>query len=103
MKKIIFFISIIILNFTNFTYAQVNTERFREDADTVGFSGFVDLEGILATGNADFQLISLGSRLNYNWGDDYTFLIANGGHGCENGNAFVGQDIGSPAACSYYG
>ncbi len=91
MKKIILLISVIILSFNNLDYAQVNTERFREDADSVGFSGFVDLEGILATGNTDFQLISLGGRLNYNWGDDYTFLIADGGYGWEKGNSFVDQ------------
>jgi hypothetical protein len=91
MNRIILLISVIILSFNNLDYAQVNTERFREDEDSVGFSGFIDLEGILAAGNTDFQLISLGSRLNYNWGDDYTFFIADGGYGWENGNAFVGQ------------
>lgn len=72
-------------------YPQVNTERYRENEDSIGFSGFVDLEGILATGNTDFQLASLGTRLNYNWGDDYTFIVGNGGYGWENGEAFVGQ------------
>jgi len=91
MNRIILLISVIILSFNNLDYAQVNTERFREDEDSVGFSGFVDLEGIVAAGNTDFQLISLGGRLNYNWGNDYTFFIADGGYGWENGNSFVGQ------------
>jgi len=91
MNRIILLISVIILSFNNLYYAQVNTERFREDEDSVGFSGFVDLEGIVAAGNTDFQLISLGGRLNYNWGNDYTFFIADGGYGWENGNSFVGQ------------
>jgi hypothetical protein len=91
MKKFILLIIIVILSYCSFFFSQVNTERFREDEDSVGFSGYIDLEGILATGNTDFQLLSLGSRLNYNWGDDYTFIIADGGYGWENGNAFVDQ------------
>ena len=74
-------------------FAQVNTERFREDEDTAGFSGYIDLEGIVATGNTDFQLISLGSSLNYNWGNDYTFIVADVGYGWENGNAFADQAL----------
>ena len=91
MIKVFLSITILISCFCISTLAQVNTERFREDEDSVGFSGFIDLEGILASGNTDFQLISLGGRLNYNWGDDYTFLIADGGYGWENGNSFVDQ------------
>jgi hypothetical protein len=91
MNTIISLTIIIILSWYCSIFSQVNTERFREDEDSVGFSGYVDLEGILATGNTDFQLMSLGSRLNYNWGDDYTFIIADGGYGWENGNAFVDQ------------
>jgi hypothetical protein len=88
MNKLLLLITLI---FYTSIFAQVNTERFREDEDTTGFSGYVDLEGILATGNTDFQLISLGSRLNYNWGDDYTFIVGDGGYGWENGNSFVDQ------------
>ena len=88
MNKLLLLFTLI---FYTSIFAQVNTERFREDEDSVGFSGYVDLEGILATGNTDFQLISVGSRLNYNWGDDYTFIVADGGYGWENGNAFVDQ------------
>jgi hypothetical protein len=91
MNTIISLTIIIILGWYGSIFAQVNTERFREDEDSVGFSGYVDLEGILATGNTDFQLLSLGSRLNYNWGDDYTFIIADGGYGWQNGNSFVDQ------------
>jgi putative salt-induced outer membrane protein YdiY len=88
----LFTITVLILTTLNITLiAQVNTERYREDEDSLGFSGFVDIEGILATGNTDFQLLSLGSRLNYNWGNDYTFLIGDGGYGWENGEEFVDQ------------
>lgn len=93
MKLYFLFITTIFLLFCSSIFSQVNTERFREDADTIGFSGYIDLEGILATGNSDFQLISVGSRLNYNWGNDYTFIIADGGYGWDKGKAFVDQTL----------
>lgn len=74
MNKILVQITLLVSNFCITIFPQVNTERFREDEDTMGFLGYIDLEGVVATGNSDFQLISLGSRLNYNWGDDYTFF-----------------------------
>jgi len=79
----------IIISFSSL--AQVNTERYRQDADTIGFSGLADVEAVVATGNTDFQLISIGGRLNYNWGNDYTFVVANGGYGWESGEEFVDQ------------
>lgn len=91
MHKILVQITLLVSSFYITIFPQVNTERFREDEDTTGFSGYIDLEGVVSTGNSDFQLISTGSRLNYNWGNDYTFFVGDGGYGWENGNAFVGQ------------
>ncbi len=88
MKKLLFIVTVICYCSI---FAQVNTERFREDEDSVGFSGYIDIEGIVATGNTDFQLLNSGGRLNYNWGNDYTFIVADGGYGWENGKAFVDQ------------
>lgn len=70
-------------------FAQINTEKFREDSDSLGFSGNLDLSATVITGNTDFKLLSLGGRLNQNWGDDYTFLVLDGGLGWESGNRFV--------------
>lgn len=91
MKKIFSTIIILIIIISNSSLAQVNTERYRQDADTIGFSGLADIEAVVATGNTDFQLISIGGRLNYNWGDDYTFVVANAGYGWESGEEFVDQ------------
>lgn len=91
MNKLSTFIFIITFISGKFLFSQVNTERYRQDADTTGFSGLADVEAVIATGNTDFQLISIGGRLNYNWGDDYTFLVANGGYGWESGEEFVDQ------------
>ncbi|MBN2355915.1 DUF481 domain-containing protein [candidate division KSB1 bacterium] len=60
--------------------AQVNTERFRQDADSTGFSGHVDLTATVSTGNTSYRHIAVGSRLNYNWGEDYTFLVSDIGY-----------------------
>lgn len=70
------------------TYAQVNMEKFRQDADTTGFAGNLDLDGTAITGNSDFQFISIGGRLNYNYGDDYTFLVLDAGFGWQDGESF---------------
>ena len=91
MNKTLFRTSLLMLSLYISVFSQVNTERYRESEDSVGLSGLINLEGILATGNTDFQLISLGGRLNYNWGDDYTFLVGDGGYGWDKGEAFVGQ------------
>jgi len=73
--------------------AQVNTERFRQDAESTGFSGNADLEGTVITGNADLQFYSIAGRLNYNWGPAYTFLIVDSGIGWENGNRLFNQSL----------
>jgi hypothetical protein len=91
MSRILFQITLLLLSFNITIFPQVNTERYRESENSVGFSGFIDLEGILASGNTDFQLLNLGTRLNYNWSDDYTFFIGDGGYGWEDSKAFVGQ------------
>jgi hypothetical protein len=60
MKKIFPTIITLIIIISYSSLAQVNTERYRQDADTIGFSGLADVEAVVATGNTDFQLISIG-------------------------------------------
>lgn len=88
MKNILS-ITIFILTFSTVLIAQINTEKFRQDSDSLGFSGNLDLSATLITGNTDFKLVSLGGRLNQNWGNSYTFLVLDGGLGWESGNRFV--------------
>ncbi|MEO8231230.1 MAG: DUF481 domain-containing protein, partial [Ignavibacteriota bacterium] len=83
---------LIILNFFN-SIAQINTERYRKDSDSVGFSAIADVEITAITGNTDFQFINLGGRLNYNWGTSYTFLVADGGFGWEDGERIFNQAL----------
>jgi len=74
-------------------YAQINTERYRLDSDSIGFTGIADIEITAITGNTDFQFINLGGRLNYNWGTRYTFLVADGGFGWDDGERIFDQAV----------
>ncbi len=73
--------------------AQVNTERFRKDADSLGFSMLSDFDLTLMAGNTDFQLIGTNTRLNVNWGTAYTFLILSGGFGRNEGKSFFNETL----------
>ena len=81
-----------VLNFFN-SIAQINTERYRKDSDSVGFSAIADIEITAITGNTDFQFINLGGRLNYNWGTSYTFLVADGGFGWDDSKRIFNQAL----------
>ena len=74
-------------------HAQVNTERFRIAADSLGFSVRSDLNFTLMAGNSDFQYMGTNTRFNYNWGTDYTFLVTNGGYGKNSGKSFFSQSL----------
>ncbi|MFZ2324454.1 MAG: DUF481 domain-containing protein [Ignavibacteriaceae bacterium] len=90
------FLIIVTLVFTT-TYfnlfAQINTERYRTDVDSVGFTGTADIDVTAITGNTDFQFIKVGGRLNYNWGEDYTFLVVDGGLGWDDGKKIFNQAL----------
>jgi len=88
-KLIILFIGFLSLN----NFPQINTERYRLDSDSIGFSGIADIEITAITGNTDFQIIHLGGRLNYNWGNSYTFLVADGGFGWDEGEQIFDQAL----------
>lgn len=74
-------------------FSQINTERYRLDSDSIGFSGIADIEITAITGNTDLQIIHLGGRLNYNWGESYTFLVADGGFGWDEGEQIFDQAL----------
>jgi hypothetical protein len=79
--------------FPSCLFAQINTERFRQDADSTGFSGNADISATVMTGNTDFQLVTLSSRLNQNWDKSYTFLVMDGGMGWNKGERFFDQAL----------
>lgn len=71
---------------------QINMERFRRDAREKGLEGNADIDLTIMTGNTDFRLIGLNSRLNYSWSRAYTFLVLNGGMGWNAGERFMDQN-----------
>ena len=91
MKPLLHYLTFLCL--TASLYAQVNTEKFRISADTTGFSIRSDVDFTLMTGNADFAFMGTNTRINYNWGGDYTFLVVNGGFGRNKGVNFFSQAI----------
>ncbi len=91
MKTIIFLTIFTLIGCT--VQAQINTEKFRADNDSTGFSGNVDISATAITGNTDFQLISGDTRLNYNWGKSYTFFVGSAGYGWQDKEAFSNQAL----------
>lgn len=66
---------ILFLIISTITIAQVNTESFRKDYDSVGFAGNLGLDFTALTGNTDLQLFSFNGRVNYNFGNSYSFFV----------------------------
>jgi putative salt-induced outer membrane protein YdiY len=90
-KLINLFVFLFILSLN--IYSQINTEKYRSDSDSSGFTGIADIDITAITGNTDFQFINLGSRLNYNWEESYTFIVANGGFGWDKGERIFNQAL----------
>ncbi|HSL88886.1 MAG TPA: hypothetical protein VK870_06275, partial [Ignavibacteriaceae bacterium] len=63
MKNLLLQFTFVLIFLTLNTYGQINTERYRQDADS-GFSGAIDIDALAQTGNTDFQHLGLGGRLN---------------------------------------
>ncbi|HEX7357020.1 MAG TPA: DUF481 domain-containing protein [Ignavibacteriaceae bacterium] len=88
---IFYLILFVILGCSNF--AQINTERYRKDSDSPGFTANANVDITAITGNTDFQFINIGGRLNYNWGESYTFLVSDAGFGWDEGKRIFDQAL----------
>ena len=93
MTKQLYHICTVIIFISTITFAQVNTEKYRVDTDSTGFSGNVEIEGTAITGNTDFQLLSADTRLNYNFGKDYIFFVGDAGYGWKDKVAFSNEAL----------
>ena len=91
-KKSFLLLIMIGVSYTN-NYAQVNTERYRVDSDSLGFSLRADLEYFFMTGNSDFHFFGANTRFNQKWTEDYLFLVANTGFGQNSGKSFLNQTL----------
>lgn len=87
----LFILLCLIFNFN--INAQINTERFRADSAKIGFSGIANIDITAITGNTDFQFFNLNGRVNYNWGNDYTFFVVDGGFGWDKGERIFNQAL----------
>lgn len=88
MKLISIHILFFIVAVSTLTFSQINTEKYRNSNDSTGFSTSVDVDFSANTGNVDFQQFGAGGRLNYNWGESYTFLVFKGALGWTNGKQY---------------
>ena len=93
MFKIIILPFYFLLFTFSFSYAQVNTEKFRTGHDSTGFSGNIGISATAITGNTDFQIINADTRFNYNWGSSYTFFVGDAGYGWQDKVAFSNQAL----------
>lgn len=84
IRKLINLLAVLFLLSINI-YTQINTERFRSDSDLIGLSGIADIEITAIIGNTNIQFINLAARLNYNWGESYSFIAGDGGFGWDDG------------------
>jgi len=90
IRSIYFFLFLL---FTSSIFSQVNTEKFRIATDSLGFSIRSDIDITLMAGNTDFSFLGTDTRINYNWGTDYTFLVVNSGFGINDGKSFFSQTL----------
>ena len=78
---------------TQVLYCQVNTEKYRNIEDSLGFSGIIKLDASIQTGNTDLQ--ELGSRilLDYKKSRSRILLILKGDYGWNNGQQFSDEAL----------
>lgn len=73
--------------------AQVNTEKYRNENDTTGFSGFVQLNISAQTGNVDLQELDPTFRIDYKTQYTHSFAIILGEYGWKDQVAFSNQAL----------
>lgn len=59
----------------NASYAQVNTEKYRDLVDKDGLHSNLELSGIIKTGNSEQIVVDVNGRLNYRHGNYSHFFI----------------------------
>ena len=84
MKRTVYLLFI----FSQILYSQVNTEKYRNIEDSLGFSGLIKLEASIQTGNTDLQELGSKILLEYKKPVSAVLLILNGDYGWNNGKQF---------------
>lgn len=73
--------------------AQINTEKYRNEKDTTGFSGYIQLNISAQTGNVDLQELDPAFRLDYKTQATHSFAIVMGEYGWKDQAAFSNQAL----------
>ncbi len=89
MYKIFF----LLLIFYSLTYAQVNTEKYRNIDEEYSLSGLVEINYSMETGNVDYNELELESGINWNTPNFYSFLIGLGDYKWQAGKQFSNEAL----------
>ena len=89
-----YFITILFFFINTFITAQVNVEKYRQNQAQLGFSGSVELDISLNTGNKDVQELGLDGFIDFKSENYLTFLIVRGDYGWQNGVSFSDEALG---------
>jgi len=92
-KKNFFLILITIHLFTNSIWGQVNIEKYRQDQTVSGFSGSVELDVSINTGNKDVQELGLDGFIDFKSENYLTFIVVRGDYGWQNGFSFSNEAL----------
>lgn len=93
MKNFLFLLFIPFIIVSTKLNAQVNTEKYRNENDTSGFSGFVQLNISAQTGNVDLQELDPTFRVDYKTQHTHSFAIILGEYGWKDQVAFSNQAL----------
>ena len=78
---------------TQMLFGQVNTEKYRNIEDSLGFSGLIKLDASIQTGNTDIQELGSEILLDYKKPASTILLILNGDYGWNNGKQFSDEAL----------
>ncbi len=70
-------IFLVFLIHISFSFSQINTEKFRKENESEGFSGKVSLAAGFASGNSEFVNIKSAARVDYATSSFDLFLVGN--------------------------
>ncbi len=79
--------------FGQFVHCQVNTEKYRNIEDSLGFSGIIKMDASIQTGNTDLQEFGSSILLDYKKPSSSLLLILNGDYGWNNGEQFSNEAL----------
>ncbi len=74
-------------------YAQVNIEKFRNNAQVSGFSGIIEFDVSHRTGNVELTTLEVEGRLNHVRDTMQSFIIVRNDYGWQGGKQFSNEGL----------